>query len=136
LHRSHTAKRSATKGKKPLAADEDEEPDFEQTHVDAMDKYKDVGDWEDLVENVDTIERGSEGDLKVYMTMWVPISPLPAVDDQAVLTGRTGGEKVAQSTEVAYRRCPQKILKFYEAHLKWVTARQAQYWLGRWKMAD
>ncbi|EIW68418.1 hypothetical protein TREMEDRAFT_69362 [Tremella mesenterica DSM 1558] len=86
--------------RKPISVDEDDVgPDWEETHVDAVDKYEDVRDWEELVSTVDTIERGEGGTLLVYMTM-------------------TGGEKVAQSTEIAYKRCPLKILKFYEAHLK------------------
>jgi hypothetical protein len=34
-------------------------------------------------------------------------------------SNRTGGEKCAQPVAVANARCPQKMLKFYESHLKW-----------------
>ena len=34
-----------------------------------MDRYEDIQSWEELVESVDTIERGADGTLKVYMTM-------------------------------------------------------------------
>ncbi len=51
--------------------DEDEEDGFELTHVDEVDKYADVISWEELVESVDTIERGNDGVLKVYFTMSV-----------------------------------------------------------------
>ena len=57
----------------PVKVDHEEEEEDEslyvQTHVDAMDKYEDVKSWEDLVESVDTIERGNDGELKVYLTM-------------------------------------------------------------------
>lgn len=42
---------------------------FADTHVDAIDKYADVADWDDLVKTVDTIERTGEDRLIVYLTM-------------------------------------------------------------------
>jgi hypothetical protein len=48
---------------------DDEGPDFATTHVDSMDKYMNVRDWEALVESVDTIERSADGELAVFMTM-------------------------------------------------------------------
>ncbi|WVW85331.1 hypothetical protein I302_107369 [Kwoniella bestiolae CBS 10118] len=80
--------------------DDEEQPEFEISHVDSTEKYEDVPDWEDTVNSVDTIERGSKNDLVIYLTM-------------------VGGEKVAVPTDLAYRRCPQKVLQFYEKHLKW-----------------
>lgn len=44
-------------------------PDWQSTHVDSFDKYEDVADWEDLVASVDTIEKGSNNELLVYLTM-------------------------------------------------------------------
>lgn len=45
-------------------------PDFDSTHVDSDEKYKDVADWEELVKTVDTIERSGSGqELMVYLTM-------------------------------------------------------------------
>jgi hypothetical protein len=43
--------------------------DFVKTHVDSIDKYADVKNWEKLVAEIDTIERGSDHKLLVYMTM-------------------------------------------------------------------
>jgi hypothetical protein len=43
--------------------------DFVKTHVDSIDKYANVKNWEDLVAEVDTIERGPDDKLLVYMTM-------------------------------------------------------------------
>ncbi|OCF75710.1 hypothetical protein I204_03002 [Kwoniella mangroviensis CBS 8886] len=89
--------------RKSQKADEDDEelPEFEISHVDSTAKYEDVPDWEDTVTSVDTIERSSKDELVIYLTM-------------------VGGEKVAVSTDLAYKRCPQKVLKFYEKHLKYV----------------
>ena len=58
--------------RKPIKMEDDEEEEeigFDETHIDSMDKYKDVSNWEKLIESVDTIERGSDGVLKVYLTM-------------------------------------------------------------------
>ncbi|ORX38262.1 hypothetical protein BD324DRAFT_345905 [Kockovaella imperatae] len=97
---SRAANGGRSSQKRKQEEEEDFAEDYEETHVDSMNKYEDVRDWEDLVASVDTIERGREDVLMIYLTM-------------------TGGEKVAQPADVVYRRCPQKVLKFYEAHLKW-----------------
>lgn len=54
-----------------MLADEDDDqgPDWQQSHVDSTDKYQDIKDWEDLVQSIDTIEKGSDSKLLVYMTM-------------------------------------------------------------------
>jgi hypothetical protein len=49
--------------------EEDMGDDFVRTHVDSIDKYEDVKDWEKLVAEINTIERGSDNKLLVYMTM-------------------------------------------------------------------
>ncbi|KAK4687303.1 hypothetical protein P7C73_g2814, partial [Tremellales sp. Uapishka_1] len=101
--------RGAGAGKRsaPIDVDEEELEDkgdptvtYETTHVDSMDKYEDVMDWEEVVTEIDSVERGPGDKLNVYMSM-------------------QGGEKLSIPTEIAYARCPQKVLKFYEAHLKW-----------------
>jgi len=45
-------------------------PGYDETHNDDLQKYLDVEDWEDLVASVDTIERGHDETLIVYMTMY------------------------------------------------------------------
>jgi hypothetical protein len=42
---------------------------IEDTHPDDLAKYIDVENWEDLVASVDTVERGPDDTLIVYMTM-------------------------------------------------------------------
>lgn len=42
---------------------------YEDSHQDDLSKYLDVEDWEELVQSVDTIERGEDDTLLVYMTM-------------------------------------------------------------------
>ncbi|WWC90448.1 uncharacterized protein L201_005383 [Kwoniella dendrophila CBS 6074] len=96
------AKQQQQQDELELEDDDDQFPEFELSHVDSTAKYEDVADWEDTVISVDTIERSSKDELVIYLTM-------------------VGGEKVAVATEVAYRRCPNKVLKFYEKHLKWKT---------------
>ena len=42
---------------------------LELSHPDDLDKYMDIADWEDLVASIDTVERGSDDTLIVYVTM-------------------------------------------------------------------
>ena len=61
-------------GKQNATAEDEEEEDdvgddFVKTHVDSIDKYANVKNWEDLVAEVNTIERGPDNKLLVYMTM-------------------------------------------------------------------
>ncbi|WRT68660.1 uncharacterized protein IL334_005639 [Kwoniella shivajii] len=100
--RTTNGKRKSNSNGNHKAEEEDEEEvwEFETTHIDSAAKYEDIPDWENTVQSVDTIDRSSENELVIYLTM-------------------VGGERVALPTEVAYLRCPQKILKFYEKHLKW-----------------
>ena len=68
-----TSRASVRNGKQPATPDDESEddlgPDFVTTHVDSVDKYAEIKDWEKLVMEVDTIERGSDNQLLVYMTM-------------------------------------------------------------------
>ena len=74
--RTSLAKNTATNGTNkrkavPVEDDDDDVIEYEKLHVDSMDKYQDVIDWEDLVGSIETIQRGDDGELKVFMTMWV-----------------------------------------------------------------
>lgn len=130
--------RPSQNGKHPVEPETEEEEDddafeFSESHVDSIEKYKDIQDWEDLVKSVDTIERGSDKKLMVYLTMYVS-----HVTCECQLTSRIGGEKIGLPKDVAYARCPQivslsavllrgrplieQILMFYEDHLKWRVA--------------
>jgi hypothetical protein len=64
---------SSRNGKQSAEPEDDEDedlgPDFVKTHVDSIEKYADVKDWEKLVKEIDTIERGSDNKLLVFMTM-------------------------------------------------------------------
>jgi len=55
------------------------------------------GNWEEAVVGIDACE-GTEGSIVVYLT-W------------------KGGEKTQHPLHQVYKRCPQKMLKFYESHL-------------------
>ncbi|KAI0378997.1 heterochromatin protein one [Hypomontagnella monticulosa] len=62
-----------------------------------------VGSWEDEVEAVDACHDETTGKLLVYLT-W------------------RNGHKTHHDTKVVYQRCPQKMLQFYERHVKIVTS--------------
>ncbi|KAI8962657.1 heterochromatin protein one [Daldinia sp. FL1419] len=62
-----------------------------------------VGSWEDEVESIDACHDENSGKLLVYLT-W------------------KNGHKTQHDTKVVYKRCPQKMLQFYEQHVKIVMA--------------
>ncbi|KAJ1721382.1 hypothetical protein LPJ61_006050 [Coemansia biformis] len=56
-------------------------------------------DWEPLVDEINTIDRAQDGSLVVYIC-W------------------KNGKSTEHPAEVAYKRCPQKMLQFYEGRLR------------------
>jgi chromobox protein 1 len=58
-----------------------------------------AGSWEDDVADLDACEDEDSGNLMVYIT-W------------------KNGQKTQHPTSVIYRRCPQKMLQFYERHVR------------------
>lgn len=57
------------------------------------------GSWEDAVESIDACQDEEKGDLIIYLT-W------------------KNGQKTQHPKEVIYRRCPQKMLRFYERNIR------------------
>ncbi|CAH0052791.1 unnamed protein product [Clonostachys solani] len=57
------------------------------------------GSWEDDIENIDACEEEGGGKLVVYLN-W------------------KNGQKTKHETSVIYKKCPQKMLQFYERHVK------------------
>ncbi|GAA5970062.1 hypothetical protein JCM21900_000273 [Sporobolomyces salmonicolor] len=64
--------------------------------------YGDKQGWEDLVDKIDTVERDDEDGFKMYI-VWK--------DNKGAWVPNT----------IARERCPQKIIDFYESHLKFRT---------------
>ncbi|KAI1472226.1 heterochromatin protein one [Daldinia caldariorum] len=62
-----------------------------------------VGSWEDEVESIDACHDEVKGKLVVYLT-W------------------KNGNKTQHDTKVVYKRCPQKMLQYYEQRVKIVRA--------------
>lgn len=58
-----------------------------------------VGSWEEEIESIDACHDEHTGKLTVYLT-W------------------KNGHKTQHDTKVIYQRCPQKMLQFYERHVK------------------
>lgn len=58
-----------------------------------------AGSWEDEVQSIDACHDENSGKLIVYLT-W------------------KNGQKTQHETKVIYQRCPQKMLAFYERHVK------------------
>ncbi|KAH7367633.1 heterochromatin protein one [Plectosphaerella cucumerina] len=57
------------------------------------------GSWEDEIETIDACEDEESGKLIVYLN-W------------------KAGHKTKHTTDVIYKRCPQKMLQFYEKHIR------------------
>ncbi|RYP75827.1 hypothetical protein DL771_002091 [Monosporascus sp. 5C6A] len=62
-----------------------------------------VGSWEEEIESIDACHDENTGKLIVYLT-W------------------KNGQKTQHDTKVIYQRCPQKMLQFYERHVKIVKS--------------
>lgn len=58
-----------------------------------------AGSWEDEIESIDACEDEGSGKLVVYL-IW------------------KNGRKTKHKTSVIYKKCPQKMLQFYEQHVK------------------
>ncbi|PHH87707.1 hypothetical protein CDD83_8510 [Cordyceps sp. RAO-2017] len=58
-----------------------------------------AGSWEDEIESIDACEDEGSGKLVVYL-IW------------------KNGRKTKHDTSVIYKKCPQKMLQFYERHVK------------------
>ncbi|KAM6514047.1 hypothetical protein FALCPG4_015223 [Fusarium falciforme] len=63
------------------------------------------GSWEDEIETIDGCEEDDNGKLVVYL-IW------------------KNGQKTKHDTQVIYKKCPQKMLQFYEQHVKIIRTRK------------
>ncbi|KAK2014226.1 chromo domain-containing protein [Colletotrichum eremochloae] len=61
------------------------------------------GSWEEEVESIDACEDEESGSLIIYLN-W------------------RNGQKTKHSKDVVYKRCPQKMLQFYERHIRIIKA--------------
>ncbi|KAF4777219.1 chromo domain-containing protein [Colletotrichum scovillei] len=61
------------------------------------------GSWEDDVESIDACEDEESGSIIIYLN-W------------------RNGQKTKHPKEVVYKRCPQKMLQFYEKHIRIIKA--------------
>ncbi|KAG2142822.1 uncharacterized protein EDB93DRAFT_1252086 [Suillus bovinus] len=86
---------SAKKATKQLAEDE------EVVTFGSMKKHMTIASWENLVETIDTIERGDEGDLYVYFKI------------------KHSDIRMREVSRLCAQKFPQKLIKFYESNLRW-----------------
>lgn len=86
---------SAKKVTKQLAEDE------EEVTFGSMKKHMTIASWENLVETIDTIERGDEGDLYVYFKI------------------KHSDVRMREVSRLCAQKFPQKLIKFYESNLRW-----------------
>jgi chromobox protein 5 len=78
--------------------DEDEE-----VIVGDMTKHASLPSWEELIKTIDTIEKDESGHIMVYFTL-------------------KSGERIREAAAMCKKRCPHKLIEFYETHLKWREA--------------
>ncbi|KAG1898583.1 uncharacterized protein F5891DRAFT_1042621 [Suillus fuscotomentosus] len=86
---------SAKKVTKQVAEDE------EVVTFGSMKKHMTIASWENLVETIDTIERGDEGDLYVYFKI------------------KHSDVRMREVSRLCAQKFPQKLIKFYESNLRW-----------------
>jgi hypothetical protein len=82
-------------------------------------------DWEEKVEKIVTVVRDPATDSLTATVKWsVTARRLPHAARPAVLTHilprpRVTGRTQKVPVDMVNLRCPQKIIKFYQSHLKW-----------------
>ncbi|KAF9499541.1 hypothetical protein BDN71DRAFT_1441670 [Pleurotus eryngii] len=95
--------RTTKKAKKPAngkAQTVADAKDNDDISVGNMNQYTDMPDWEPLIQSVDTVCSTEEGLLEVFFTL-------------------NSGERVKEASKICKERFPNKLIDFYEAHLKW-----------------
>ncbi|KAG9018772.1 hypothetical protein FRB90_009776 [Tulasnella sp. 427] len=86
--------------------DEAEEGSGLDAHVlDAMTKHMGKKNWEKLIKSIETVERQEDGVLLVYYTS---TDHIRAISESRILA----------------EKAPQKLIEFYESHLRWRGAPQ------------
>ncbi|KAG9037486.1 hypothetical protein FRB95_005425 [Tulasnella sp. JGI-2019a] len=83
-----------------LVSRDDSEDEQVGHNEDVAEKYKNRRSWEDLVAAVDTVELGADNVLVVYFTT-------------------TKDEKGMVASTIFNAKAPQKMIEFYESHLRW-----------------
>lgn len=67
---SETPAKASKRSKRAVPQeDEPELGEYAKAHKASMDAYKDLEDWEDQIHSVETVERGANNNLMVYMIM-------------------------------------------------------------------
>ncbi|KAK9760188.1 Chromobox protein 3, variant 2 [Basidiobolus ranarum] len=92
-----------SRGKSAKRAKTDSSDEEEASPIKKNIKEEDLENWEDQVQEVETVERDESNTLKVYL-IW------------------NNGKRTVHDAEDANQRCPQKVIKFYEAHLRFKAA--------------
>ncbi|KAI9297574.1 chromo-domain-containing protein [Neoconidiobolus thromboides FSU 785] len=93
--------------KKRKTTAENKDKDLEENGIELTHNYppEDLEDWESEVVEIETIERNSKGELIVYI-VW------------------KNGCHTSHNSKVVNERCPQKIIEFYQNHLKFLDEDQ------------
>ncbi|KAH7105944.1 hypothetical protein BKA62DRAFT_346113 [Auriculariales sp. MPI-PUGE-AT-0066] len=112
---SKLSKKLAAKAKKVVKDGSEEEEAPEQsadlmavdmnTEPGSMKPYMHIQSWEHIVKTVQTVEKAEDDTLKVYFVIRRP-------EDGMV-------ERVSEDTTICNQKFPQKLLDFYESHLRW-----------------
>ncbi|KAH7924158.1 hypothetical protein BV22DRAFT_1013884 [Leucogyrophana mollusca] len=95
-----TQKKTTTTKKKVEPADEDD--DEEIVPIGSMEKHMSIPSWENIVDKIDTIERGEDGQLYVFFRC-----------------KKNSDERMRERSSLCAEKFPQKMIKFYESNLRW-----------------
>lgn len=107
-------KRGTTKRESTASGmDVDKDDDNGEETVGQMEKYMNQMNWENLVDKVDTVERGQDdGELYVYFTLYV-LFQIDCVRELCYLPSdtsrRTDKERHRQTNAICRKRFPQKV---------------------------
>lgn len=110
------------------AADEKtKERALNKIRVRFLDHYMEMEDWEDLVVGIINMQR-SEDDSKLQSYVQFPekaswTTAMTKIKMQDRFRGK--GPQIWVDNEIVNKRCPQKVIKFYEEHVRFANPRTA-----------
>lgn len=113
---------------RPKSSAESKQKALEKVRVRFLDHYMERKDWEDCVDCIINMQR-SEDDSRLQS--WVQFEQskswsraMKSIDMPEEADGR--GPRLWVDNDIANERCPQKIIKFYEQHVRFSNPRLAR----------
>jgi len=96
-------KRPAKRARRESQVDDDPDPFLAADAADRLAKWKNIKSWEGIVTEIQTVEQADDH-LRVYFV---------------IKDGDEGEVRVIEDSKICAQKFPQKLIQFYESHLRW-----------------